>query len=130
MREYKVTVKEVSKEITPKEKIMLKDISNAISLDKASSDADFEGKKLTIDVNYYATLSVHNEKSDDKDYEQYMVVAKDGTKYYTGSNSFMNAFTDIYDEMTEAGESDITIEVYRKKKKNYKGKDFITCSIV
>lgn len=130
MREYKVTVKEVSKEITPKEKIMLKDISNAISLDKASSDADFEGKKLTIDVNYYATLSVHNEKSDDKDYEQYMVVAKDGTKYYTGSNSFMNAFTDIYDEMTEAGESDITIEVYRKESKNYKGKDFITCSIV
>lgn len=130
MRGYKATIKEVSKEVTPKEKIMLKDTSNAISLDKATSDADFAGEKLLIDVDYYAILSVHNENSDDKDYEQYIVVAKDGTKYYTGSNSFMNAFTDIYDEMTEAGESDITIEVYRKESKNYKGKDFITCSIV
>lgn len=131
MREYKATVKEISKEVTTKEKIMLKDTSNAVSLDKASADAAFNNEPFTIDVDYYAILDVHNEKSDDKDYEQYIIVAKDGTKYVTGSTSFFNAFIDIYDEMNEAGEGDnITIEVYRKESKNYSGKEFITCSLI
>ena len=42
----------------------------------------------------------------------------------------MTALTDILDELADAGETDCTIEVYRKESKNYKGKDFITCSIV
>ncbi len=72
---------------------------------------------------------LHNEKSDNKDYINFIVVDKDGEKYVTGSQSFISSFTDIVDEMLEAGETDITIEVYRKESKNYKGKDFITCSI-
>ncbi len=60
----------------------------------------------------------------------FVVVDKDGNKYNTGSTSFMTALTDILDELAKAGETDCTIEVYRKESKNYKGKDFITCSIV
>lgn len=129
MNGYKATVKECSKELTAKERIMLKDTSNAESLDILTQEANFNDKKVLINVDYYATLEIHNEKSDNKDYINFIVVDKDGKKYVTGSQSFISSFTDIVEEMTEAGETDITIEVYRKESKNYKGKDFITCSI-
>lgn len=129
MNGYKATVRECSKELTVKERIMLKDTSNAESLDILTQEANFNDKKVLINVDYYATLEIHNEKSDNKDYINFIVVDKDGKKYVTGSQSFISSFTDIVEEMTEAGETDITIEVYRKESKNYKGKDFITCSI-
>lgn len=127
---YKASVSECSKELTLKEKIALKDTSNAIGLDLLTQEANFNGVKVIIEVDYYATINIHNEKSDNKDYINFIVVAKDGTKYVTGSQSFISAFKDIASELSEAGETDMTIEVYRKESKNYKGKDFITCSIV
>lgn len=127
---YKASVSECSKELSVKEKIALKDTSNAIGLDLLTQEANFNGEKVIIEVDYYATINIHNEKSDNKDYINFIVVAKDGTKYVTGSQAFISAFEDIANELAEAGESDMTIEVYRKESKNYKGKDFITCSIV
>lgn len=129
MNGYKATVRECSKELTAKERIMLKDTSNAEPLDILTQEANFNGKILLINVDYYATLDIHNEKTDNKDYINFIVVDKDGKKYVTGSQSFISSFTDIFEEMTEAGETDIVIQVYRKESKNYKGKDFITCSI-
>lgn len=127
---YKVIVKEVSKEISTKEKIKLKDTSNAIGLDMLTQEASFNNEKVIIDVDYFAVLDIHNEKSDNKDYQNVVIIADDGQKYITGSQAFMASFFDIVEEMIEAGEEDITIEVYRKESKNYKGKDFLTCSIV
>lgn len=129
MNGYKATVRECSKEITVKERIMLKDTSNATSLDALTQEANFNNEKVLINVDYYATLDIHNEKSDNKDYVNFIVVDKSGEKYVTGSQSFIASFIDIVEEMTEAGETEIVIEVYRKESKNYKGKDFITCSI-
>lgn len=130
MKGYTSTVREVSKEISVKEKIMLKDTSNAISIDALTQEASFNNEKVLIDVDYYAILDIHNEKSDNKDYINFIIVDKSGNKYVTGSESFITTFTDIYNEMKGAGEENITIEIYRKESKNYKGKDFITCSIV
>ena len=130
MKGYTATVREVSKEISVKEKIMLKDTSNAISIDALTQEASFNNEKVLIDVDYYAILDIHNEKSDNKDYINFIIVDKSANKYVTGSESFITTFTDIYNEMKGAGEENITIEIYRKESKNYKGKDFITCSIV
>lgn len=127
---YKVIVRQVSKEISTKEKIKLKDTSNAIGLDILTQEASFNNEKVIIDVDYFAVLDIHNEKSDNKDYQNVIIIADDGQKYITGSQAFMSSFFDIVEEMIEAGEEDITIEVYRKESKNYKGKDFLTCSIV
>lgn len=129
MNGYRATVRECSKEITVKERIMLKDTSNATSLDTLTQEANFNGEKVLINVDYYATLDIHNEKSDNKDYVNFIVVDKNGEKYVTGSQSFITSFIDIVEEMIDAGETEIVIEVYRKESKNYKGKDFITCSI-
>lgn len=124
---YEATIKVTSKELTAREKLKLKDLSNSTNLDALTQA---EGKVI-IDVAYYVILSIHNEKSKERpDYDNIVVVDKDGNKYNTGSTSFITALTDILDELADADETDCTIEVYRKESKNYKGKDFITCSIV
>lgn len=126
---YKAKVADSSRELTAKEKIMLKDTSNAFSLDELTQEAQFNNEKLILNIDYYVTIDVHNDNADDKDYQQFILVDKDGKKYYTGSTSFINNFIDIFEELTEAGE-EVTIEIYRKESKNYKGKEFITCSVV
>lgn len=124
MTGYSVEVVETSRELTGKQKIQLKDTTDCVRLDKATQ----EGAVL-IDVDFFAELHIHNEKSDDKDYKNYVVVGKDGTRYVTGSESFWSSFRNIYDDMEEDGE-DWKLKVYRMPSKNRQGKDFITCSIV
>lgn len=125
MEGYKVTIKECSKELTARERIMVRDTSNAIKLDDMCNDET----KPTIKPVVYAVLSVHNDKSENKDYEVYVIFADDGIKYATGSPSFFSAFKEIWDEMVEAKE-EFEIELYKMESKNYKGKYFLTCSIV
>jgi len=127
MKGYEVNIVSSTKELSPKEKIKLKDLSNSINLDNATQA---EGK-VVINYDYHVILNIHNEKSKDrKDYQNVVVVDKDGTKYNTGSESFLTTLEDITGEMLSAGEEDFSIEVYRKDSKNYKGKQFITCSVL
>lgn len=127
MEGYSVKVRECSKQLTAKEKIAIKDFTNAVPFDSAITD----DTPIIVNPDYYAILDVHNEHSqNDKDYTKYIVVDKSGTKYVTGSNSFFTSFIDIFTEMsTEAPGEDYTIECYRRPSQNYKGKSFLTCSI-
>jgi hypothetical protein len=122
---YSVKVVECTKDLTAKERVKIKDTTNAIKLDEAT-----QGGAIVIAYDYHAVLAIHNEKLDDPDYRQYVVVDTAGNKYVTGSESFFTAMTEIVDEMSAAGETDYELEVYRMDSKNYKGKQFITCSIV
>lgn len=124
MTGYSVKILYCSKELTARDRVAIKDTTNAISLDEAT-----QASNVTIDIDYYAKLAVHNEHSEDKDYEKYIIVAKDGKKYVTGSTSFLTAMEEIVEEMADSGE-DFQIVVYRMPSKNYKGKEFLTCSIV
>lgn len=124
MEGYAVTIKETSKQLSPKQRIAIKDTTNAIKLDEATANAE----NVLIYPEMWAVLAIHNEKSDDIDYENYVLVDKDGTKYVTGSKSFWTSFMDIYREM-ENEDEEWGIKVYRMESKNYKGKQFITCSI-
>lgn len=127
MEGYKVEIVHSTKELTVREKIRIKDLSNAIQLDDATQQ---EGN-IVIDFDYYVILKVHNEFSkDDKDYNKYVIVDKSGNKFVTGSESFMTSLEEIVNEMADAGETDFEIEVYRKDSKNYTGKQFLTCTIV
>ena len=124
MTGYSVSVKESSKELTARERLMLKDLTNATKLDVACDTSD-----ITITPVAYAVLSVHNEKSDNKDYENYIIQDENGETYTTGSESFWTTFKDIWDEMKDEKEA-WSIKIYKKASKNYTGKSFITCSIV
>lgn len=124
MTGYDVKIVECSKELSAKERIQLKDTTDAIKLDKATKNSSIE-----IDVDYYAELAIHNDKAEDKDYANYVIVDKSGARYVTGSPSFWSAFRNIFDEM--ATESDPwKLKVYRLPSKNREGKDFITCSVI
>lgn len=124
MTGYSVKIVNASKELSARDRVAVKDTTNAIALDEATKDSP-----LVIAIDYYVELAVHNENSEDKDYKKYVVVDKSGNKFVTGSESFFTAMLEIMDEMTDAGE-DFEIQVYRMPSKNYKGKEFLTCSIV
>ena len=122
--DYSVVVAETSKELTAKERIQIKDTTDAIRLDEATKE-----NAVMIDVDSYAVLNIHNEKSDDKDYTTYVIVDKDGQRYTTGSPSFWSSFMNIYTEMKDESEP-WAIKAYRLPSKNRAGKDFITCSLI
>lgn len=124
MTGYSVEIKETSKQLSAKERIAIKDTSNALKLDVVCEE---DGVIITPVA--FAILSIHNEKSDNKDYENYVIIDKDGTKYVTGSESFWNAFISIWDEMQNE-EEEWSIKAYKLDSKNYKGKKFLTCSII
>ena len=127
MEGFTAKIRESSKELSAKERVAIKDTGNAISIDEVTA-AD---GTLVIDYDYHVIIDIHNEHSDNKDYVKCVVVDKSGKKYVTGSQSFTNALVEIVNEMADAGEGDnIQIECYRKESKNYKGKSFISCSII
>ena len=123
MTGYSVSIATASKELSAKERIQLKDTTSAIKLDEIT-----QKESIIIHPAMYAELDIHNEMSDNKDYKNYIVVDVDGTKYVTGSSSFWTSFMDIASEMENETE-EWAIKVYRMPSKNYKGKEFITCSI-
>jgi len=118
-----VKIAECSKELTARERLMLKDTTNANKLDTLLNDE----AEVIIEPAMYATLNVVFDTPDEgEDYEQYVIIDNNGNKYVTGSQSFWNAFKDIVEEM---GDEPFEIVAYRKDSKNRPGKYFITCSI-
>jgi hypothetical protein len=124
MTGYSVRIENTSRDISAKERVQLKDTTDCVRLDQAT----IEGP-VVIKVDFFAELAIHNEKSDDKDYKNYIVVGDDGTRYVTGSESFWSSFNNIMDEMEDCNE-DWELKIYRMPSKNRAGKDFITCSVV
>ena len=126
MEGYKTTISTVSKELGAVERIKLKDTTDAVALDTATQTSG----SVIIDLDYWAVLNIHNENANEnKDYVKYVFVAKDGTKYTTGSEALWSAFNDIADEMADEGIYSFTIKCYRKDSKNRAGKQFLTCSL-
>ena len=126
MEGYTAKVITANKELTAREKIKIKDLSNAVGLDEAVTD----DVPLMVSPDLWCELAIHNEKAKDKDYKKYVLIDKSGTKYATGSESFWKAFNSIVSELEECGEADdFTIEIYRRPSKNYSGKSFLTCSL-
>lgn len=125
MAEYKATVKEASWEMSAREKLRYTDFTDVIQLDEATRAGD-----IIIDVDKWAVVMVHNEKSDTVDYVKYVIIDKEGQVYVTGSESFWRSFIEIYEVMSEEEETVYSIKVYRRESKNYKGKDFLTCRII
>lgn len=127
MEGYNVTIKETSQELTAKERIAIKDLTNAIKLENVADD---DPNSLVIKPVAYAILSVHNEHSkDNTDYNVYVITGDDGYRYKTGSDSFFDAFKNIWEEMENENE-DWSIQIFKRPSKNYDGKFFLTCAIV
>ena len=127
---YSATIVEASRELTAREKVMFKDTQNAISMNDFAEQAKSEdGKAIITDVKDFVHISIHNDKSEDKDYDNYLIIDGAGDKYVTGSQAFWNSFMDIYNEMKDETEP-WGIQLNLIPSKNYKGKNVLTCSLV
>lgn len=125
-KDYVTKVMHVTKELTARERIKFKDVSDAQRLDDIVNDTP-----VLITIDYYGEVAVHNEHSENKDYTVFILVDTDGQKYATGSEAFMKALEDISDELADSGEDlkGTEIKVYKLPSKNYNGRMFITCSL-
>lgn len=124
-RTYSVKIAGSSMELTKKQSVMFKDTSDCIKFD---DQLEVGGESLVIQPEGYVILDIHNDKATPStDYNNYMIIDKDGTKYITGSETFFNNFSDIWDEMQDCNE-DWGIKVYKKPSKQ--GNGFITCSVI
>ena len=127
---YSATIIEASRELTARERVMFKDTQNAISMNDFAEQAKSEGGKAIIEnVKDFIHLSIHNDKSDDKDYDNYLIIDGNNDKYVTGSQAFWNAFMGIYEEMKDETEP-WGIQLNLIPSKNYKGKNVLTCSLI
>lgn len=126
MTGYSVKIREASKDLTNKQRVMIKDTSDAIRL-----DLEVDGGDLLIKPDYFAVLDVHNENSKNVDYVNYIIVDTDGKKYLTSSEAFWSTFCDIWDEMTkDCSDEEWELKCYKLDSKKYIGKQFLTCSVV
>lgn len=131
MENYSATILESTHPLTAREKILMKDTTNAKKIDTEVDLCKASGEELIITPVDYVILEIHNDKSKDrKDYNNYIILDKDGTKYVTGSPSFWSAFKSIWDSMREDSDEEFQISIYKVPSKNYSGKDFLTCSII
>lgn len=124
--DFKSTIVRANRELGVKERIALKDINDAVKLDKAAS-----GEGVLIYPVLWAEIAIHNPKSENPDYTSYVIVDKEGLKFTTSSPSFWRSFTDIVEEIEDSEDQTIEwgIRVFKKQSKNFAG-DFITCSII
>lgn len=120
--EYTANIVECSKELTSREKLKYMTTEDSVNMSQVEGE-------LLITPDFYCVVEVHNEKSQDVDYTQYHVIDKDGTDYYTGSQSFWNAFKRIFDVMSGEDE-EYQIKVLEKPSNNIKDRTFLTCTIV
>ena len=130
MNNYTVKINETSRKLSAIERIAVKDTTHVVQLDEATSD-----ESLVICPDFWATLDIHNEKGENRDYQKLVIVDKSGTHFITGSESFTRTFFSIYEEISEAIEKGEevgawAIECYKIPSKNYKGKEFLTCAII
>lgn len=125
---YTATIIESSRELSPREKLKFKDIKLHQTLKVALDPQVVESGGLEIDVKGYAIVQINNPKSTKaKEYTYIVIEDKDGNTYFTGSNSFVDSFLEIYDVMKDEPE-EFKIKVYGMPSKNYES-GFLTCSI-
>lgn len=124
MANYEVKVREASIELTARDRIRIKDTTNATALDSAT-----QAGSVVIDPAWWAILDIHNEGSQDKDYSCFVIVDRNGDRFKTGSQSFWSSFINIWEELKDDDEP-FQIKVYRMPSKSREGRDFITCSLI
>ena len=132
MSEYSAKIVELwgKENLTPKERIQLADMVDVEAIDAVLAENP-EG--IQIDVDFFYVVDVHNDspKVENSDYTKYVIVAKDGKKYATGSENFFRQFERYYQELKEYDLlNEFTVRLFRTPSPTYRDKYFITCSLV
>lgn len=121
---FKTKLLSSTRTLSKKEEIMLKDLADTKSLDEV---INAEYPNLVIKPVAYHTLEV---ETDEKTYKKYVIECDDGNRYVTGSETFMNTFSDIFADMNGYTDEEWGVKCFKQDSKNYKGKQFLTCCLV
>lgn len=131
MANYKATIIESSKELTARERLKVKDFTAGLSIDRMTEDIQGTSDTVLIRPDAYALVEVENDKATPPMYQKLVIIdEKENVCLHTGSESFIKAFLEIWNEMTLDGEKDWLISAFRVESKNYTGRDFLSCTIV
>lgn len=127
MDNFTTSIQYASFEMTARERIKFKDITDAVKIDEYTAN----NGAFTATIKGYVILNIHNPKSkSNPDYHNYVYIDVDGKKYVSGSESLWNAFNEIREELEADNDTDpIALTFYRVPSKNYAGKDFLSCSL-
>lgn len=128
---FKAEIIGSSRDLSPRERVAIKDTGLAARLDEIVPSPG--NGDLRIVPTTYVELHITNDRAKDgnTEYDQLVLVASDGQRYLTGSDSFRTSFFDIWEEMGGYDESDPWIlAIYKKESKNRAGKYFLTCSLL
>lgn len=123
---YSAEITNSSMELNARGKIYYKDMSNHIRLDTVIADNDNE---VIIDVQDFVEVHIHNEKADTTDYDVLVIVSEDKS-YRTGSESFKQAFLDMFYDIRAETEEPFKIRCYSVPSKNRDKTTFLKCSIM
>lgn len=116
-----------SKELSAKERIQIKDRSDAISI---SSLVDSAGDSFpTIEVDYFTVLSVDFDDEEKENFTTLVIRDKNGSKYTTSSTAFRNSFMNIYEELAKDGVDEFVVECYKSPCTNRVG-NYYACRLV
>lgn len=123
-KSYKAKVTKTFGEMDKVEKIGLKQLDDALSIEAG----------ILIDIVKFAEISVHNEyvkEGENVDYKVYVFVDADGQKYKTSSESFIRSIEDLVDDMTDEDIPThvIPVKVCETRSKNNSG-SFFTAVLV
>lgn len=123
---YETKILTSNKEFTTREKIKILQMSDCVSLDTVIKSGD----SVDVDVETFAIIDVHNDKAQNTDYKVCILIDREGSKYKTGSETFMDTMISLYTELKEANELDegFTLKCFKKPSKNFSG-EFITCTL-
>ena len=135
MKGFSAKIVNCSKEhLTRKEMLMYSDTTGTALIDDMI-DGD---NGFIIKPDFWAEIEVNNENAKEgqsKNYINFIVHdANTNTMYRTGSQSFIDAFLNIWEIMVtdcpEDEKEDFEIKIFAMKSKNYNGKDFYTCAVI
>ena len=113
--------------LTKKDLLQLKDLSDAVKLDQATQEA-LSGSYIIQDVKNIVSLNlVSDDPQNPQEYSKTVVIDGEGNRFVTGSDSFARRAWEIAREMD--GET-FELKVYRRPSKTYAGREFLSCSVI
>lgn len=122
---FNVVIEKSLKEVTKKEMLQLKDLTDAVRLDQATQE---HGSVLIPNIqNMVKMFLVSDDPKNPQEYAKMVITDTEGNRFVTGSESFARRAWEIADDM--AGD-EFGLKVYRRPSKNYPGREFLSCSVI
>lgn len=126
---YRSTIVESLNPLTIKEKINYKDLTACKRVDLVLKEAGDDTITL-YGLQQFIIMDVHNESCKNPDYTVYLFEFEGGERYITSSPSAYRSFSDIRDELEEANESILGVDLsFSRRASKTQQNGFIICNL-